>query len=44
MIHHVATVGLLVYSYYLNFTRIGVMVMLVHDASDVFLEAAKMAR
>ncbi len=44
MIHHWATVGLLAYSYYVNFTRVGVMILLVHDASDIFLEAAKLAR
>lgn len=44
MIHHVATVFLLVYSYWVNFTRIGVMILLVHDSSDIFLEAAKLAR
>ncbi len=35
---------LLVYSYYVNFTRVGVMVLLVHDISDIFLEAAKLCR
>ena len=44
MTHHVVTLGLMSYSYYLNFTRVGVMVMLVHDVSDIFLELAKLAR
>lgn len=44
MIHHIATVALLVYSYHVNFTRVGVMIILVHDSSDIFLEAAKLAR
>mmetsp|Transcript_10474 Transcript_10474/g.18301 ORF Transcript_10474/g.18301 Transcript_10474/m.18301 type:complete len:315 (+) Transcript_10474:3-947(+) len=44
MIHHCAAVALLFYSYSVNFTRVGVMIMLVHDASDIFLEAAKLAR
>lgn len=44
MIHHVVTLALLAYSYYLNFTRVGVMVILIHDCSDIALEAAKMAR
>lgn len=44
MIHHIATTLLLVYSYYVNFTRVGVMVLLVHDMSDIFLEAAKLCR
>ncbi len=38
MIHHIVTAGLLAYSYYVNFTRIGIMVMLLHDVSDIFLE------
>eukprot|EP00955_Chlamydomonas_euryale_P041442 351978-Chlamydomonas_euryale.AAC.5 len=44
MIHHVATVGLLAYSYYVNFCRIGVLIMLLHDISDIFLELAKLCR
>jgi hypothetical protein len=42
--HHVVTLGLMSYSYYLNFTRVGLMVMLIHDVSDIFLEWAKLAR
>lgn len=42
--HHIATVILIVYSYYLNVTRVGVMVLACHEANDIFLEAAKMAR
>ncbi|KAG2429637.1 hypothetical protein HXX76_010867 [Chlamydomonas incerta] len=44
MIHHVVTSGLLLYSYALNFTRVGVVVILIHDVSDIFLEMAKLAR
>ena len=33
-----------VYSYHVNFARVGVMIILVHDVSDIFLEAAKLAR
>jgi hypothetical protein len=44
MIHHVVTVGLLAYSYYVNFTRVGILIMLLHDISDIFLEAAKLCR
>jgi len=44
MTHHVATVVLLVYAYYVNFARVGTMVLLVHDVSDIFLESAKLAR
>lgn len=40
--HHVVTLGLMYYSFYANFTRAGVMVMLLHDVSDiVFHQAAK---
>jgi hypothetical protein len=42
--HHVATVILIAYSYYLNITRVGVMVLVCHEANDIFLELAKMAR
>jgi hypothetical protein len=44
MIHHIVTTGLLAYSYGVNFTRTGVVVILIHDVSDIFLEAAKLAR
>jgi hypothetical protein len=44
MTHHVVTLGLMSYSYYINFTRAGLMIMLVHDVSDIFLEWAKLAR
>lgn len=41
--HHVVTLGLMYYSWYANFTRPGVLVMLIHDISDIFLESAKLA-
>ncbi|KAJ9516876.1 hypothetical protein QJQ45_027273, partial [Haematococcus lacustris] len=44
LVHHIATSVLLAYSYYVNFSRVGVMILLVHDMSDIFLEAAKLAR
>ncbi|PNH12629.1 ASC1-like protein 1 [Tetrabaena socialis] len=44
MIHHVVTSGLLFYSYAVNFTRAGVVIILIHDVSDIFLEMAKLAR
>ena len=43
VVHHVATVSLIVFSYVSNFVRVGTLVMLVHDVSDVLLEAAKCA-
>ncbi|KAJ0023418.1 hypothetical protein NQD34_003318 [Periophthalmus magnuspinnatus] len=42
-IHHLATVGLISFSYANNMVRVGSLVMAVHDASDFLLEAAKMA-
>ena len=41
IIHHIATISLLVLSYLACFTRIGTVVLFLHDLSDVFLEAAK---
>uniref|UniRef100_A0A8C7WT11 Ceramide synthase 3a n=1 Tax=Oryzias sinensis TaxID=183150 RepID=A0A8C7WT11_9TELE len=42
IIHHVATLVLLSFSWCANFIRVGTLVILVHDASDVLLESAKM--
>ncbi|KAK6143538.1 hypothetical protein DH2020_023886 [Rehmannia glutinosa] len=41
MSHHVITVILISYSYITRFFRIGAVIIALHDASDVFLEAAK---
>eukprot|EP00123_Amoebidium_parasiticum_P012480 comp21383_c0_seq2/m.29420 comp21383_c0_seq2/g.29420 ORF comp21383_c0_seq2/g.29420 comp21383_c0_seq2/m.29420 type:complete len:264 (-) comp21383_c0_seq2:462-1253(-) len=41
IVHHVATVGLLVFSYTANVWRAGTLIMAVHDVSDIFLELAK---
>jgi hypothetical protein len=42
--HHVATVILIAYSYYLNLLHIGILVLACHEINDIFLEMAKMAR
>ncbi|XP_058608360.1 ceramide synthase 2 isoform X2 [Onychostoma macrolepis] len=42
LVHHWATLTLLSFSWCANYIRIGTLVMLVHDASDVLLESAKM--
>uniref|UniRef100_A0A3Q0S5N3 Ceramide synthase 5 n=1 Tax=Amphilophus citrinellus TaxID=61819 RepID=A0A3Q0S5N3_AMPCI len=42
-IHHLATVGLISFSYVNNMARVGSLVLCVHDTSDFLLEAAKMA-
>lgn len=42
IIHHMATLTLLSFSWCANYIRVGTLVMLVHDASDVLLESAKL--
>ncbi|XP_041790714.1 ceramide synthase 2-like [Chelmon rostratus] len=42
VIHHIATIFLIGFSYCANFVRVGTLVMLVHDSSDFLLESAKM--
>ncbi|KAE8293600.1 Ceramide synthase 5 [Larimichthys crocea] len=43
LVHHLATIMLITFSYGNNMLRAGTLVMSVHDASDIFLEAAKLA-
>ncbi|NWI94637.1 CERS4 synthase, partial [Pitta sordida] len=42
IIHHIATITLISVSYCANMIRFGMIVILVHDASDYILELAKM--
>ncbi|XP_020494623.1 ceramide synthase 2 [Labrus bergylta] len=42
VIHHIATLFLIGFSYCANYVRVGTLVMLVHDSSDFLLESAKM--
>ncbi|XP_069006640.1 ceramide synthase 4a [Embiotoca jacksoni] len=42
VIHHIATIFLIGFSYCANYVRVGTLVMLVHDSSDFLLESAKM--
>ncbi|XP_078283290.1 ceramide synthase 2-like [Rhinoraja longicauda] len=42
IIHHLATIILLSFSWCANYIRVGTLVMAVHDASDILLESAKM--
>ncbi|XP_017275277.1 ceramide synthase 2a [Kryptolebias marmoratus] len=42
IVHHVATILLISFSWLLNYTRSGTLIMLVHDASDHLMELAKM--
>eukprot|EP00049_Salpingoeca_infusionum_P009836 m.167301 g.167301 ORF g.167301 m.167301 type:complete len:354 (-) comp14457_c0_seq4:154-1215(-) len=41
LLHHGATVALIMYSYMEHFHRIGLLVLMVHDVSDIFLDSAK---
>ncbi|XP_013204083.1 LOW QUALITY PROTEIN: ceramide synthase 5 [Microtus ochrogaster] len=42
-VHHLATIGLIAFSYINNMVRVGTLVMCLHDSSDFLLEAAKLA-
>lgn len=39
-IHHLATIGLLLFSWANNMIRMGTLILLVHDVSDPFLEVS----
>uniref|UniRef100_A0A3Q1EIX3 Ceramide synthase 2a n=1 Tax=Acanthochromis polyacanthus TaxID=80966 RepID=A0A3Q1EIX3_9TELE len=42
IIHHVATISLIGFSWLVNYIRAGTLIMLVHDAADYLMESAKM--
>ena len=42
--HHVVTVALIAYSYVLGFTKVGVVILFLHDICDPWLELAKLFR
>jgi len=42
-IHHVATICLVGGSYYYGYLRVGILVLLVHDGSDIVVDSLKMA-
>ncbi|KAM4630879.1 ceramide synthase 2a [Polymixia lowei] len=42
IVHHVATILLISFSWLVNYIRAGTLIMLVHDASDYLMESAKM--
>lgn len=42
IVHHCATLVLLSFSWCVNYIRVGTLVMLIHDASDILLESAKL--
>lgn len=37
-IHHITTIALLGFSWTCNLTRVGTLVMIIHDVADIFLE------
>lgn len=41
VIHHIATLTLLSFSWISNYIRVGTLVMVVHDSADILLEGAK---
>uniref|UniRef100_A0A671SFU2 Ceramide synthase 2-like n=1 Tax=Sinocyclocheilus anshuiensis TaxID=1608454 RepID=A0A671SFU2_9TELE len=41
IVHHWATLTLLAFSWCGNYIRVGTLVMLIHDSSDILLESAK---
>lgn len=42
LVHHMATIGLLIFSYLINHHRIGSLVLVVHDIADCWMEGAKL--
>ncbi|KAK2161051.1 hypothetical protein LSH36_122g08000 [Paralvinella palmiformis] len=44
IIHHVATIGLMCFSWADGMVRIGTLVLVVHDAVDYWMEGAKLAK
>uniref|UniRef100_A0A7N8YF15 Ceramide synthase 2a n=1 Tax=Mastacembelus armatus TaxID=205130 RepID=A0A7N8YF15_9TELE len=42
VVHHVATILLISFSWLVNYIRAGTLIMLVHDAADYLMESAKM--
>ena len=43
-IHHIATIALMCFSWVGNLTRIGSLVLLVHDSADILLEVRMLER
>ncbi|KAL3831740.1 hypothetical protein ACJMK2_023454 [Sinanodonta woodiana] len=43
VVHHIVTILLIYFSWTINFIHVGTLVLLVHDAADYWMAAAKMA-
>jgi len=41
LVHHASTLCLMLFSYFIDFTRVGVCVLMIHDVNDLLLETAK---
>lgn len=41
LVHHFATISLMVFSYYVDLTKVGLCVLMIHDVNDLLLETAK---
>lgn len=44
IVHHTSTIILVTFSYLFDFTRGGILIMILHDVGDVFLYSAKTAQ
>ena len=42
LVHHVVTLALVLLSYHYNFVRLGVVIMFLHDSSDIVIDLLKM--
>ena len=40
-IHHITTIALMAFSWTCNLTRVGTLVLIIHDCADIFLEVGK---
>lgn len=38
LVHHFATISLMIFSYYVDLTKIGLCVLMIHDVNDLLLE------
>jgi hypothetical protein len=38
LVHHVATIALMLFSYYVDLTKVGLCVLMLHDVNDLLLE------